>query len=192
MLTDIDAPQAVTQPGHFIRDYIRGDADQAIRRASVVTDLQFSIARNNHNPMELPATIAKWDGEKLTVWDKVQSISSARQSYAEAMGVPQGNVRVISPFVGGAFGSAGETWPHQLLAAFAARLMQRPVKLVLTRKQMYSAIGYRPTSRQRLAIGVDHSGHLVAMIHEGRTETAKYGTYEEWLTGNPRFLYRVP
>ena len=115
-LTDIDAPQAVTQPGHFIRDYTRGDAEQAIRRTSVVTDLQFSIARNNHNPMELPATIAKWDGEKLTVWDKVQSISSARQSYADAMGVPQENVRVISPFVGGAFGSAGRPgrincWP---------------------------------------------------------------------------------
>ena len=89
MLTDVDAPQAVTQPGHFIRDYTRGDADQAIRRASVVTDLQFSIARNNRNPMELPATIAKWDFEKLTVWDKVQSISSARQSYADAMGVPK-------------------------------------------------------------------------------------------------------
>ena len=99
---------------------------------------------------------------------------------------------MISPFVGGAFGSAGETWPHQLLAAFAARRMQRPVKLVLTRKQMYSAIGYRPTSRQRMVIGADQSGHIVAMIHEGRTETAKYGTYEEWLTGNPRFLYRVP
>jgi xanthine dehydrogenase YagR molybdenum-binding subunit len=192
MLTDIDAPQAVTQPGHYNRDYARGDADQAIRRASVVTDLQFSIARNNHNPMELPATIAKWDGAKLTVWDKVQSISSARQSYADAMGVPQENVRVISPFVGGAFGSAIAAWPHQLLAAFAARQMQRPVKLVLTRKQMYSGIGYRPTSRQRLAIGADYSGHLVAMIHEGRTETAKYDTYEDGLVGNPRFLYRVP
>jgi xanthine dehydrogenase YagR molybdenum-binding subunit len=191
-LTDIDAPQALPQPGRSNHDYARGDADQAIRRASVVTDLQFSIARNNHNPMELPATIAKWDGEKLTVWDKVQSISSARQSYADAMGVPPENVRVISPFVGGAFGSAGETWPHQLLAAFAARRMQRPVKLVLTRKQMYSGIGYRPTSRQRMAIGADQSGHIVAMIHEGRTETAKYGTYEDGLVGNPRFLYRVP
>jgi xanthine dehydrogenase YagR molybdenum-binding subunit len=109
----------------------------------VVTDLQFSIARNNHNPMELPATIAKWDGEKLTVWDKVQSISSAQNS-------------------------------------------------VLTRKQMYSVIGYRPTSRQRMAIGADQSGHIVAMIHEGCTETAKYGTYEDGLVGNPRFLYRVP
>jgi xanthine dehydrogenase YagR molybdenum-binding subunit len=191
-LTDIDAPQAITQPGQFNRDYARGDADRALRNASEVTDLQFSIARNNHNPMELPATVANWDVDQLTVWDKVQSISSARQSYADAMGVPQENVRVISPFVGGAFGSAGETWPHQLLTAFAARRMQRPVKLVLTRKQMYSGIGYRPTSRQRMAIGADPSGHIVAMIHEGRTETAKYASYEDGLVGNPRFLYRVP
>jgi xanthine dehydrogenase YagR molybdenum-binding subunit len=190
-LTDIDAPQAVTKPGRSNRDYARGDADQAIRSASVVTDLEYGIARNNHNPMELPATIANWDGDRLTVWDKVQSISSARQAYAESMGVSPDHVRVISPFVGGAFGSAGQTWPHQLLAAFAARRMRRPVKLVLTRKQMYSGIGYRPTSRQRLVIGADQSGHISAMIHEGRTEAAKYGTYEDGLVGNPRFLYRV-
>lgn len=191
-LTDIDAPQAVGQPGRSNRDYARGDADQAMRRASLVTDLEYSIARNNHNPMELPATIAKWDGDQLTVWDKVQSISSARQAYAESMGMPQDHVRVISPFVGGAFGSAGQTWPHQLLAAYSARRVRRPVKLVLTRKQMYGGIGYRPTSRQRVAIGADPSGRLSAMIHEGHTETARYATYEDGLVGNPRFLYRVP
>ncbi|OBG30500.1 xanthine dehydrogenase family protein molybdopterin-binding subunit [Mycobacterium sp. 852002-51057_SCH5723018] len=191
-LTNVDAPQAISQPGRSNRDYARGNADQAIRRTSVVTDLGYSIARNNHNPMELPATIAKWDGDQLTVWDKVQSISSARQAYADAMGMPPDHVRVISPFVGGAFGSAGQTWPHQLLAAYAARRMRRPVKLVLTRKQMYSGIGYRPTSRQRVAIGADQTGQISAMIHEGRTETAKYGTYEDGLVGIPRFLYRVP
>jgi len=190
--TDIDAPQAVPQPGRNSQDYARGDADQAIRGAPVVTDLEFSIARNNHNAMELAATVAKWDGDRLTVWDKVQGISSARQNYAKALGVPEDHVRVISPFVGGAFGSAGQTWPHQLLAAFAARRMQRPVKLVLTRKQMYSGIGYRPTSRQRMALGANRSGRIDVMIHEGRTETAKYGNYEDNLVGNPRFLYRVP
>ena len=122
----------------------------------------------------------------------MQGVSSAQQAYAKANGVPQDHVRVISPFVGGAFGSAGHTWPHQLLAAFAARQMRRPVKLVLTRKQMYSGIGYRPTSRQRMAIGADQSGTIGAMIHEGRTETAKYDLYEDGLTANPRFLYRVP
>ncbi|OSC39867.1 xanthine dehydrogenase family protein molybdopterin-binding subunit [Mycobacterium decipiens] len=191
-LTDIDAPHAVMRSGRYIHDYARGAADLAMRSAPVVTDLQFSIARNDHNPMELPATIAQWDGDQLAVWDKVQDISSARQSYATAFDVPEDHVRLISPFVGGAFGSASKTWPHQLLTAFAARRMRRPVKLVLTRKQMYSGIGFRPTSRQRMAIGANPSGRLDAIIHEGRTETARYGTYEEGLVRSPRFVYRVP
>ena len=148
-LTNIDAPQAEQKQGTRTRDYARGDADDALRGAAVVTDLHYSIMRNNHNPMEIPATIASWDGDRLTVWDKVQSISGAQKTYADAFGVPGDHVRVISPFVGGAFGSAGTTWPHQLLAAFAARQIRRPVKLLLTRKQYYSGIGYRPTSRQR-------------------------------------------
>lgn len=188
----IDAPRALPQPGHTNRDYSRGDAEAALRRAPVVTDLQFAIARNNHNPMELPATIARWDDDRLTVWDKVQSIGSARQSYATALGITADHVRVISPFVGGAFGSAGQTWPHQILAAYAARRVGRPVKLVLSRKQMYSGIGYRPTSRQRLALGAEQSGRLTALVHEGRTETARYGIYEDGLVGNPRCMYRVP
>ncbi|OBJ49275.1 xanthine dehydrogenase family protein molybdopterin-binding subunit [Mycobacterium sp. 1423905.2] len=191
-VTNIDAAQAVPQPGRNTRDYVRGDPERAIRDAAVLTDLEYSIARNNHNAMELPATVAKWDGNQLTVWDKVQSISSARQNYAKALGIAPENVRVLSPFVGGAFGSAGQTWPHQVLAAFAARRLQRPVKLVLTRKQMYSGIGYRPTSRQRMAIGADRDGRIGAMIHEGRTETARYETYEDGLVGNPRFMYRIP
>ena len=141
-LTNIDAPQAEQKPGSRTRDYARGNADDALRRTAVVTDLHYSIERNNHNPMELPSTVASWDGGELTVWDKVQSISGAQQAYAAAFGVPTEQVRVISPFVGGAFGSAGTTWPHQLLAAFAARQMRRPVKLVLSRKQIYSGVGY--------------------------------------------------
>ena len=78
-LTDIDAPQAEQKPGSRTRDYARGDADNALRSAAVVTDLRYSIMRNNHNPMEIPATIASWDGDRLTVWDKVQSISGAQK-----------------------------------------------------------------------------------------------------------------
>jgi xanthine dehydrogenase YagR molybdenum-binding subunit len=139
--------------------------------------------------MELPSTIASWDGDRLTVWDKVQGIVSAQAALAKACSIPVGNVRVISPFVGGAFGSAGNTWPHQILAALAARELRRPVKLVLTRKQMYNGIGYRPTSRQRLAIGADHSGRIAAMIHEGHTETARYQVYEDSLTGPAKSVY---
>jgi xanthine dehydrogenase YagR molybdenum-binding subunit len=191
-LTDIDSPQAVMEAAPDTPDYARGDADAALRSAAVVTDLRYTIARNHHNPMELPSMVASWDGDQLTVWDKVQGITSAQTNLAGAFGVPPDNVRVLSPFVGGAFGSAGRTWPHQLMAAFAARQMQRPVKLVLTRKQMYSGIGYRPTSRQRLAIGADRSGRIITTVHEGHTETARYQLYEEGLMGLPRFVYSSP
>lgn len=191
-VTDIDAPHAVTRPGHFINDYARGAPEEALSRASVVSDLRYSIARNNHNPMEMPATIAKWDGGQLTVWDKVQDISSAQRTYAAAFGIPTDDVWLISPFVGGAFGSASLTWPHQLLTALAARRIRRPVKLVLNRKQMYSGIGYRPASRQRMAIGADQSGRIDAIVHEGRTETAKYALYEDGIVRSPQFVYWAP
>jgi xanthine dehydrogenase YagR molybdenum-binding subunit len=193
-LTDMDSPQAVEEPGttERVRDYARGDADDAIRTAAVVSDLRYSIARNNHNPMELPATIASWDGDRLTVWDKVQGITWALEAYSEAFGIPVDQIRVISPFVGGGFGIAGKVWPHQLLAAFAARQMRRPVKLVLNRKQFYTVAGHRPTSRQRLAIGADRSGRIRAIIHEGRTENSRYESYEDGIVAAARFMYSSP
>jgi xanthine dehydrogenase YagR molybdenum-binding subunit len=190
--TNIDAPQVVPKPGKNQVDYVRGTPEAALRTAAVVTDRTYAIARNNHNPMELPATVARWDGDRLTVWDKVQSVVGAQEAQAEAHGVPVANVRIISPFVGGAFGSAGQVWPHQLLASFAARKMGRPVKLALTRQQTYAGIGYRPTSRQRLAVGADTSGRIGAIVHEGRTETARYATYEDGLTASPKFMYTSP
>lgn len=191
-LTDIDAPQAIPQPAHNQVDYARGDPDGALRAALVVTDANYGIARNNHNPMELPSTVARWDGDRLTVWDKTQAIVATREAHAKAHGVPVDHVRVISPFVGGAFGSAGQTWPHQLLASFAARVVGKPVKLVLTRQQTYGGVGYRPTSRQRMAIGADRAGRIGVIIHEGRTETARYATYEDNLMASPKFMYNSP
>ncbi|WP_123027101.1 xanthine dehydrogenase family protein molybdopterin-binding subunit [Mycolicibacterium stellerae] len=191
-LTNIDAPQSERVPGKRTEDYARGDADGALRTAAVVTDLRYSIERNNHNPMEIPATVARWDGDRLTVWDKVQSISSAQEAYADALGVPVDSVRVISPFVGGAFGSAGTTWPHQLLAAFAARQIRRPVKLMLTRRQYYSGVGFRPTSRQRMAIGAEPDGRIGSIVHEAHTETSRYDPYEDNLMTGARFVYRAP
>lgn len=191
-LTDIDAPQAISKPGERQTDYARGAPEAALAAAAVVTDRQYGIARNNHNPMELPATVAAWDGDRLTVWDKTQSVIGAQEVHAKAHGVPVDHVRVISPFVGGAFGSAGQTWPHQLLASFAAREVGRPVKLVLTREQTYAGIGYRPISRQRMAIGADRAGRIGAIVHEGRTETARYASYEDGLTASPKFMYTSP
>lgn len=191
-VTDIDSPDVTTRPTTRTRDYSRGDPDAGLRDAAVVTDMNYSIERNNHNAMELHATVARWDGGRLTVWDKVQSVSGAREDYAKALGIPSDDVHVLSPFVGGAFGGAGQTWPHQLLAAYAARRVNRPVKLVVTRRQLYHVTGYRPTNRQRMAIGADGSGRIAAIVHEGRVEVSKYNPYEDNITGPARFLYRSP
>ncbi|MGV9797598.1 xanthine dehydrogenase family protein molybdopterin-binding subunit [Mycobacterium sp. NPDC003449] len=191
-LVDMDSPQAVPQPGDRFRDYSRGDADAALRTADVVTDLDYALARNSHNPMEIPSTIASWDGDNLTVWDKTQGISPARSAYTEAFGIGSEQVRIISPFVGGAFGSAGRVWPNQLLTAFVARQLRRPVKLMLTRKQYYHLVGYRPTSRQRLAIGSDRSGRISAIVHEAGTENSRTNGYEDGVVGPARLMYTAP
>jgi xanthine dehydrogenase YagR molybdenum-binding subunit len=109
-ITDIDDPDARREPSTLGPDYSRGDPDAAIRSAAVSVDAIYSIARNYHNAMEIPATIAQWDGDRLTVWDKVQGINLAQEAYSKAFGIPVDSIRIISPFVGGAFGSAGETW----------------------------------------------------------------------------------
>lgn len=172
--------------------YSRGDADASLRSAQFVVDSEYSIARNYHNPMEMPGTIAAWDGDRLTVWDKVQGVHYSRDAYSAAFGIPAENVRVISPFVGGAFGSAGETWPHQFLAAHAARQLRRPVKLSLSRTQMYAAIGYRPISYQRVAIGANRDGQFSAIVHESEVEVSRYGSYEDSPTTGTQFLYASP
>jgi xanthine dehydrogenase YagR molybdenum-binding subunit len=191
-VSDIDSPQAKPQPGQRQTDYTRGDPDAALHKADVVSDIQYSIVRYNHNSMELPSTIARWEGDRLTVWDKAQGINAAQAVYGKAFGISADNVRVICPFIGGAFGSAGGTWPHQIMTAFAAKQVRRPVKLVLTRKQMYNSIGYRPASRQRLAIGADRAGAITVIVHEGRTESAHYQSFEDSITGPAKVLYNSP
>ena len=191
-LTDIDDQRAPTQPSQRSPDYSRGDPEGALRAAHTVVDQTFTITRENHNPMELPSTIARWDGDQLTLWDKTQWVQGTARSVATGLGMPVANVRVISPFVGGAFGSAGMTWQHQILTAFVAREMGRPVKLVLNRRQMYVGIGYRPASWQRLAVGASAVGKVTALVHEARTETSRFQPYEDSITALPRFMYDGP
>jgi xanthine dehydrogenase YagR molybdenum-binding subunit len=191
-VTDMSAPGITPEPNTRTPDYSRGNPEDALRAAAVVTDLRYAIERENHNAIELPATLARWDGDRLTVWDKVQGLATHQQMYAEALGVPVENVRIICPFVGGAFGSALKVWPHQLLASFAAREMGRPVKLVLSRKQTYGVVGYRPTSRQRLAIGADRAGRIGSIIHEVSIENSRYAQYLESITPYARSCTPLP
>ena len=131
----------------------RGDPDGALATAPVKVDHTYVMPREHHNPIELHATIAAWDGDRLTLWDKSQWVHNTAEEIAAVFGIPAENVRVISPFVGGAFGSALRTWPHVTLAALGARVVGRPVKLMLSRREMYYSVGHHPYTVQRVALG---------------------------------------
>src|SRR5262249_23294087 len=170
----------------------RGDADQALSRARLMVDAAYEIARENHNPMEPHATIAAWTGERLTLWSKSQFVVNEQAGTAAIFGIPPENVQVICPFIGGAFGTSLRTWPHVTLAAIAARQVRRPVKLVLTRKQMFFTTGHRPRTVQRVALGATLDGKLTSLIHEGTAETSRYEQYTEALITPSSFMYSCP
>jgi xanthine dehydrogenase YagR molybdenum-binding subunit len=136
-------------------DHARGDPDAAFVQAPVRLDRTYGIARQNHNPMEPHATVAAWQGDRLTLWSKSQFVVNEQAEIAAIFGLPAANVQVICPFIGGAFGTSLRTWPHVTVAALAARQVGRPVKLVLTRRQMFYATGHRPRTLQRVSLGAD-------------------------------------
>jgi xanthine dehydrogenase YagR molybdenum-binding subunit len=170
----------------------RGDVDGALAAAAVRVEAEYVIPRENHNPIELHATLAAWEDGTLTLWDKTQWVGNVRDEMAAVFGIAAERIRVISPFVGGAFGSALRPWPHVTLAAMAARHVDRPVKVVLTRRQMYGGTGYRPHTVQRVALGADRAGALVAIRHEAVAETSTYEQYTENLFGPTRMVYACP
>ncbi|MFC6067408.1 xanthine dehydrogenase family protein molybdopterin-binding subunit [Streptomyces ochraceiscleroticus] len=172
--------------------YARGDAAAALRSAPVRIDATYQVARNHHNAMEPHATIARWSGNKLTVWDKTQWVVGTQTELSTVFGVPADSVRVISPYVGGAFGSGLRCWPHTVVAALAARVTRRPVKLVLKRRQQYFNTGFRPSYEYRLKLGSNSQGRLTAMAHEMDAETSSYETFTESVLFPGQMLYSTP
>jgi xanthine dehydrogenase YagR molybdenum-binding subunit len=170
----------------------RGDPDRALADAEVKVDHTYVIPRENHNPIEMHATIAAWDGDRLTLWDKTQWVNNTAAEIAAVFGIAAENVRVVSPFVGGAFGSSLRTWPHVTLAALGARVARRPVKLMLSRREMYYGVGYRPQTVQRVALGASRDGGLTAIVHDGYQETSTYEEFSEALLNASRFLHSCP
>ncbi|WP_087001563.1 xanthine dehydrogenase family protein molybdopterin-binding subunit [Rhizobium sullae] len=173
-------------------DRSRGDAETAIADASVTIDEIYEIARENHNPMEPHATVAAWNGERLTLWSKSQYLVNEQAEMAAVFGLPVENIEVVCPFIGGAFGTSLRTWPHVTLAALAARHVGRPVKLVLTRRQMFFTTGHRPRTLQRIALGATSDGKLLGVVHEGAGETSRYEQFTEALTTVTDYLYSCP
>lgn len=167
----------------------RGDPDKALQAAAVKVDAEYHIPINHHNPIEPHAAIALWEGDKLTVFDKTQEVYGVQKHLAEGLGVPAENIRVVSPFVGGAFGSSLKPNYYPSMTAMAARELKRPVKLVLTRAQMFTAHGYRPQTIQKVRLGADAHGKLQAMVQEAFHNTSSFETFSDNTTGFLKQVY---
>jgi len=172
-------------------DTSRGSFDAAFAAAPVKIDALYVTPAEFHNPMEPHATVAFWEGGRLTVYDASQGVFPRRKSIAAVFGIPDSDVRVISKFVGGGFGSKGGTNPHQILAAMAAKVVNRPVKIVLTRPQMFGGFGNRPHTEQRLRIGADRGGKLLALAHDVKSQVSRYDDFIENCAVISRMLYAV-
>ena len=175
-------------------DSARGDVKAAEASAPVRFAATYTTPVEHHNPMEPLATIAAWDGDRLTLWTATQGIDGAQATLAGMFGIDKANVTIINPFVGGGFGCKGNTWPPATLAAMAARIVGRPVKLVLTRRQMYTSNGYRPATVQALAFGVAQDGALRSIRHDGISQMSQpvLGEFVEPVALATEMLYACP
>ena len=188
-LLELDDPRAERVDNAARRDVSRGDVAAGLAGAEAVVSATYTTPAQTNNPLGLFATVAYWDGDLLTVHDTTQGPTFDRRSLAVTFGLPESSVRVLAPFVGGAFGAGLRTWPHVVLAAVAARVTSRPVKLVLTRAQMFTSVGYRPPTVQRVTLGATRAGELVAIDHEGIEPAALEDDFAESLTRATAVLY---
>ena len=184
------------QPDHFVKldeeklQDRRGARDEPAGATRV--SARYTTPINAHYPIELSSTIAHWDGDVLTVHDSTRWITGERTALASYLGLPEENVRILSPLVGGAFGSKSFLWMHVALCAVAAREVQRPVKLVLTRDQMFSSTGHRPRTEQQLSLVADDDARIVSTEQHTLTETSTVAHFCEPVGLSARFLYESP
>lgn len=167
----------------------RGDPDAALAQAEVVVDQTYTTPAQHNNPMEPHATLALWRDGALTVYDSSQGAPIARNILADLFALEPSQVRVISEHVGGGFGSKGSPRPQAVAAALAAQVLERPVKVTLTRQQMFAFVGYRTPTIQRLRLGARPDGTLTAIVHEGITQTSTVHEFAEQTAICSRNLY---
>jgi xanthine dehydrogenase YagR molybdenum-binding subunit len=175
-------------------DYARGDAAAALAAAPVRIDAEYATPPQTNNPLGLFATVASWDGDQHTLYDANQFTQGVARSAEAVFGLTlgRGGANVITPFVGGGFGAGLRAWPHAWLAAMAARSVGRPVKLTLSRQQMFTLVGRRAQTIQRVALGAERDGRLLAIQHDATQDTSRDEEFVQALTGVSRMLYACP
>ncbi len=178
--------------GPRFEDYKRGEAD-AYKNAPVKVEQQYYHPIEVHNPMELGSIIARWESkDKLTVFTKTQGVESTQRSIADAFKIPLENITVNAEHVGGAFGMGLRTWPYEIACVMGAQKSGRPLKLVLHREQMFTNVGHRPETMQKIGLGATADGKLVGLTHEATGETSAYEEFTEATVNISRFMYSCP
>jgi xanthine dehydrogenase YagR molybdenum-binding subunit len=169
-----------------------GDIEAGLAVAAKQIDATYETPPQYHNAMEPHAIVAAWDGDRLSIDTPSQGLAMARARVAELFGLAPENIHIRSPFLGGGFGSKGFLSGPQMLGVMAAKLVGRPVKLVLRREQMYGPVGHRAPTRQRLRMGVDAEGHLTAIEHHAKTVSSSYDDFYEPAADASHTLYASP
>ncbi len=174
-------------------DTEKGDLAAGLAEAAVTLDVTYTTPVMHNNPMEPHASVALWSGDgELTIYDASQGVSVGRDIIAAALGLPPERVRVVSRHVGGGFGSKGTPRPNSVLAAIAARAAGRPVKVALTRQQLFDVTGYRTPTIQRIRAGLDAAGRLTALAHEVAEQSSTLVEFAEQTAVSTRVMYATP
>jgi xanthine dehydrogenase YagR molybdenum-binding subunit len=161
-------------------EFNKGNALAAIAAAPVKAGAAYTQPSRHANPMEPSAIIAVWKGDRLTVYDAVQHLPAVQNVMAAVFGLPATSIRVVSPHTGGGFGAKAFVWPHEILAAMAAKVVRRPVKLVLTRQQMYGMVGPQPQMVHDVHLGAGADGKLLGVGHATTNITGVTEDYVEF------------
>jgi len=169
-----------------------GDLPGGLAGAAVSIDVTYTTPAEHNNPIEPHAAMAVWADDGVTIYDSTQGATSDRDTIAATLGLPRDKVRVIARHVGGGFGCKGTTRPNAILAAIAARAVARPVKVVLTRQQMFPMTGYRTPTIQRLRLGADAEGRLTALAHDVAEQTSTIVEFAEQTATPTRIMYAAP
>ncbi len=172
--------------------WLRGDPDKGLAEAAVVVDETYATPVETHNPMEMHGTVADWDGENLTLYESSQGVVNHRNVMAAVLGIPRENVRVISRFIGSGFGGKLFPWPQSTIASVASIKLNRPVKISVDRRMMFSNVGHRPHTQQRIRLGATKEGKLTAIRHDFFSETSINDDFVEHCGEQTPFLYSCP
>jgi xanthine dehydrogenase YagR molybdenum-binding subunit len=169
-----------------------GDAEQAIANAAVKIEQTYKMSDRHHNAMEPHATLAVWDNEdRLTLYDSTQMVVGTKKLVSPVLGIPEDKINVVCEFLGGGFGGKSWSWPHTLLAALAAQVVKRPVRLQLTRAQMYAMVGHQSATVQTIALGADRDGWLTGIRHDSVNPTSMFDDYVEYAALASRHLWNT-